>query len=552
MASGTRAAWAEGDDVGAVPVPKRSPGGDAESVAHTVVPSGSQTERLAGRHGGRGPVRRRHFATTRSRFAQQMENRQVGESLDNMSLETEAHINRKLAEMQQRDLASVNRLASKLRKDYDRLRVQSSSKSQELRAVQEQLLRLERLGQSQGGRNGRSDIEIAEAKLNDTSASHEQALRRKEMYNFMATRLKEQTMALDKEAKDLQELLAVTREDKEQAALNLHAARQERAAAESVAAKLHKKLESGRVKRAARLQRFDDTMVEQEEKRKQMELREQRRIEIAKLAQGDLNEEGEDRLKQLFLVRKIYSNMLLTKLQAQRRQTDKLEDAFQRIRSATGLTDVDAIVEKFMNRDQTNEELEQQMKDARARIEDLRSTHVRLQQLLDAQTMVKETTHENRQLYHRVDDFDRRLTEARHLSEEAKQRSFKIMITLEESRACIAKLLNKLDFDPSAQLQAASRPGTGRSSRNISRSATPDMVEGCKVENGQVVVSVDNLPAAINLVRGAAGGGIGAALRVAHGGLCTTAGPALDEVPGNCGRYLRKGGADRVSFEERR
>ena len=208
MASGTRAAWAEGDDVGAVPVPKRSPGGDAESVAHTVVPSGSQTERLAGRHGGRGPVRRRHFATTRSRFAQQMENRQVGESLDNMSLETEAHINRKLAEMQQRDLASVNRLASKLRKDYDRLRVQSSSKSQELRAVQEQLLRLERLGQSQGGRNGRSDIEIAEAKLNDTSASHEQALRRKEMYNFMATRLKEQTMALDKEAKDLQELLA--------------------------------------------------------------------------------------------------------------------------------------------------------------------------------------------------------------------------------------------------------------------------------------------------------------------------------------------------------
>lgn len=237
-------------------------------------------------------------------------------------------------------------------------------------------------------------------------------------------------------------------------------------------------------------------------------------------------------------------------LQAQRRQTDKLEDAFQRIRSATGLTDVDAIVEKFMNRDQTNEELEQQMKDARARIEDLRSTHVRLQQLLDAQTMVKETTHENRQLYHRVDDFDRRLTEARHLSEEAKQRSFKIMITLEESRACIAKLLNKLDFDPSAQLQAASRPGTGRSSRNISRSATPDMVEGCKVENGQVVVSVDNLPAAINLVRGAAGGGIGAALRVAHGGLCTTAGPALDEVPGNRGRYLRKGGADRVSFEE--
>ena len=107
---------------------------------------------------------------------------------------------------------------------------------------------------------------------------------------------------------------AVTRQDKEQATLNLHAAKQERAAAEALANKLQKRLDKGRAHRAAKLARFDNTIVEQGEKRKQMELREQRRIEIARLAQGDLNEEGEDRLKQLFLVRKIYSNMLLRKV----------------------------------------------------------------------------------------------------------------------------------------------------------------------------------------------------------------------------------------------
>jgi len=206
-------------------------------------------------------------------------------------------------------------------------------------------------------------------------------------------------------------------------------------------------------------------------------------------------------------------------LQDQRRKTDRLEDAFQRIRSATGLTDVDAIVEKFLNREDTNDRLVKQMADARARIEDLRSTHVRLQQLLDAQTMVKETQHENRQLYHKVDDFDRRLTEARHTSEEAKQRSFKVMITLEESRACIAKLLNKLDFDPTAQ-QAHSRRGnragrtaggsTPTSPRALgsmsSMSATlngtgESTVDGFRVQHGKLVVSVDTLPQAVRLVR---------------------------------------------------
>lgn len=173
MATAARPAWVEGGDLDgagggrvtpAAVSARRTPTGPE----HHGVPSGSQTERTRGRHGGR--ARRRHFATTRSRFAQQMEQRQVGATLDNMSLETEAHINRKLAEMQQRDLASVNRLAGKLRKDYDRLRVQSASKAQELRAVQEQLMRLERLG-SGGGPDTRSQegpagaIALAEQKL---------------------------------------------------------------------------------------------------------------------------------------------------------------------------------------------------------------------------------------------------------------------------------------------------------------------------------------------------------------------------------------------------
>ena len=173
MATEARPAWTTptpgaeppADQTGGPFVPKLTlpPAGPA---AHDGVPPvGSQTERVRGPHASRnGVVRRRHFATSRSRFAAKMEKRRVGATLDNMSLETEAHINRKLAEMHERDLTSVNRLAAKLRAEYDRLRVHSTSKAQEVRAVQEQLTRLERLTSEKRNSHARN-LELAQARL---------------------------------------------------------------------------------------------------------------------------------------------------------------------------------------------------------------------------------------------------------------------------------------------------------------------------------------------------------------------------------------------------
>lgn len=63
------------------------------------------------------------------------------------------------------------------------------------------------------------------------------------------------------------------------------------------------------------MEHFKNTIVSQEAKRRAIEEREAKRVEMARLAQGDLDEEEEDRLKQLFMVRQAYSNMLQKKVQ---------------------------------------------------------------------------------------------------------------------------------------------------------------------------------------------------------------------------------------------
>ncbi len=73
--------------------------------------------------------------------------------------------------------------------------------------------------------------------------------------------------------------------------------------------------------------------------------------------QADLDEEGERRLKQLLLVRRIYEKMLLSKLREDQKRCDLFEASFQRIRQSTGLTDVNDIADKFLSRHTTTENL---------------------------------------------------------------------------------------------------------------------------------------------------------------------------------------------------
>ncbi len=135
---------------------------------------------------------------------------------------------------------------------------------------------------------------------------------------------------------------------------------------------LGKHLENERTARRGKLSKLQATLAEQQHRMQSFDEREMRRQTMSgTVAQSDLDEDGEDRLKQLFLVRKIYNNMLTRRLRDDQRRTDKLANAYQRIRTATGLDDVNAIVTKFRTREATFASLQAQMKSARDRVDAL-------------------------------------------------------------------------------------------------------------------------------------------------------------------------------------
>jgi hypothetical protein len=167
------------------------------------------------------------------------------------------------------------------------------------------------------------------------------------------------------------------------------------------------------------------------------------------LSQGDLDEDGEDRLKQLFLVRKVYLNMLQRRLRDDARRADRLAQAYQRIKGATGLEEVGAIIDKYRNRDTTMAALQAQMRAARDRVDTLTAERRQLVWSLDEAATLGASATEARSLYHSVEEYDRRTGEATRRVREARERLDRLSVLLEGCRASLAGLLERVGLDAS-------------------------------------------------------------------------------------------------------
>lgn len=82
-----------------------------------------------------------------------------------------------------------------------------------------------------------------------------------------------------------------------------------------------------------------------------------RQQEIAEAAANDKKDSNELKMQENFLAQKFWSSFLKTKMEREMKRTYEFENAFQKIRAATGYSDVQDIVQKFLTREQTYAQL---------------------------------------------------------------------------------------------------------------------------------------------------------------------------------------------------
>jgi hypothetical protein len=124
--------------------------------------------------------------------------------------------------------------------------------------------------------------------------------------------------------------------------------------------------------RQERIQSLQKSIQNKEEALKRRMERVRRQQEIADSAANENKDSNELKMQQNYMVQRLWSQFLKKKMDKEMKRTLEVEEAFQRIKSATGYTDVQEIVQKFLTREQTYSQLLMAVSDYERKIDQLR------------------------------------------------------------------------------------------------------------------------------------------------------------------------------------
>lgn len=93
------------------------------------------------------------------------------------------------------------------------------------------------------------------------------------------------------------------------------------------------------------------------------------------MAANENRDQNELKMQEQFLVHRLFSSFLKKKMEKEMNNHYYVEDAFQKIRTATGISDVNEIVKRFLSREQTYSQLLMAVSDNERKIDNLRVDH---------------------------------------------------------------------------------------------------------------------------------------------------------------------------------
>lgn len=161
-----------------------------------------------------------------------------------------------------------------------------------------------------------------------------------------------------------------------------------------------------------------------------MQAREQQRFNSEMDAKGELSKAGEDALRMHYIASEMAKGAVKAEGGKEEDRVTTYEQAFRKIKEATGVSDVNEIIQKFLTQEDTQSRLNDLAKESSTRIEQLTEEKKRIcQKVVDAK-MKASSTAGNRRI---VDEFEQLLSEAKVKSERIKtkyERLTKVMINV--------------------------------------------------------------------------------------------------------------------------
>lgn len=340
--------------------------------------------------------------------------------------------------IQDNEIAKLDEKIIRMRKKYDDARQQVESKRMELGRMKEKLKDLDKESQPilTDGSPLTRKIRMLENRLDKSMIKYNEAQSIRKTYEQIVKRLREERIGFDNQLAAIERTLKAKDHDYQELLNMSHDANHAKEIAKAELAQFRAAYEEERRQKDKELterKQYVQSRIDQTQKlEKREKMRRTQELEALQKAEEEKQKAGG------FLADQ---NVTQQRTEEEQEKLNQYEEAFRKIKEATGVSDVQEVIQKFITQEDTHRNLVEMTKEAETKIDQLNA------EKNDLKSKVEELKYSGSgQLGSRriVDEFETHLTEAQHQCDKNRQKYERVAKILINVKAGIEHLYDKL------------------------------------------------------------------------------------------------------------
>ncbi|EKX49393.1 hypothetical protein GUITHDRAFT_85772 [Guillardia theta CCMP2712] len=342
------------------------------------------------------------------------------------------------------EIGKLEQQVQELRRRHDDVRHQCQFRQKELQSLQDKLKDLEKeMAKLQDDDTPLTrNIRTLENRLDKAMIKYNEAQSIRKTYEQIVKRLKEERIGFDNQLAAIERTLKAKEKDLEELVLMSHDAQHAKEVAKAELLKLEHQLMEEKKQREKELADRRALVQQKVEMNQRLEKRDKMRREMQLVEGGEQADPSESNMKKTLFSTAFHSALNEHVLEEEQKKITTYEEAFRKIKDATGVSDVNEVIQKFLTQDETHSNLVVMTKEAQARIDALN------EEKAQAKAKVEEIKYSgtgslgSRRI---VDEFESHLSEANSKCERNKQKYERIAKILINVKSGVEHLADKLE-----------------------------------------------------------------------------------------------------------
>jgi hypothetical protein len=266
---------------------------------------------------------------------------------------------------------------SQVRKRHDRIKEENLKKKKFLEKLKKDYEATQEMAQGEEFEEKmlKSHLENIQKSLEETRKQQKDEQNDRNTYLHMLDRMKKDKIAMEIKANSIQVSLKSTKQLLNTETEKYRKVRETHFQSRLILRELQKSFISERKIKDDKVQQLERNIKSRQEAASRREIRIKKQLEIAENAAKDDKDSHEVKLRECFLLNKLWQHYLNKKLEKEMNQAVQVEKAFKQIKLATGLNDIQEICERFLTREQSYLTLISAVNEAERKLEMLKMSN---------------------------------------------------------------------------------------------------------------------------------------------------------------------------------